>query len=250
MSFPKRQIFLLPGLAICAGLVAATPLWASLDAARNFAQSMLEELGLEVTACDEKFLAEHTGEEHVCARSELSFRKFSAAWMNGAPRRAPHGVKQLGSWGSGDSGQYLQYEIQGTPLGVRFNQRGKQVTISYSDYSWNVWPCVEGRFDHAGDVFDASNDAEVAAPELVSKVQPRFPERARVARIQGSVELEALIDEEGTVQDICVKRPANRGVGFEQASIDAIRQWKYRPAMRRGVPVKVSFTVDTQFKLH
>jgi protein TonB len=58
--------------------------------------------------------------------------------------------------------------------------------------------------------------------------------------------LEAVISENGNVEG--VKVLASRGL-LDQAAIDAVRQWRYRPATLNGKPVRVYFTVTVDFVL-
>jgi protein TonB len=92
----------------------------------------------------------------------------------------------------------------------------------------------------------------VTNPELIleSKVRPEYPELARVARIQGNVILQAVIHADGTVGDVRVLRCTQIKFGFEEAAVEAVRQWRYRPAMLDGEPVDVYFTVFVDFRLH
>ena len=94
--------------------------------------------------------------------------------------------------------------------------------------------------------------AEIVPPELVqdSKIEPIFPELARVARLSGRVILRAVIDEEGSVGEIEVVDSNRPGFGFDDAAVEAVQQWKYKPATMRGRPVAVYFVVLVEFKLH
>jgi len=83
-----------------------------------------------------------------------------------------------------------------------------------------------------------------------SVVEPEYPELARVARLEGNVILQAIIRADGTVGDVEVLRTNRPNMGFEEAAIDAVRQWRYKPAMQNGKPVEVYFTVFVDFKLH
>lgn len=93
--------------------------------------------------------------------------------------------------------------------------------------------------------------AEIIPPELVpaSKIEPHFPELARVARFSGRVTLRAIIDANGSVVEIEVLGCDRPGFGFEDAAIDAVVQWRYRPAMLRGRPVPVYLVVQVSFTL-
>lgn len=82
-----------------------------------------------------------------------------------------------------------------------------------------------------------------------SKVAPVYPELARKSRLPGSVILQAIILRDGSVGAITVLRSTPPGVGFEDAAIEAVRQWRYEPATQFGVPVEVYFTVLVNFEL-
>ena len=77
---------------------------------------------------------------------------------------------------------------------------------------------------------------------------PRYTEIARRARIQGIVQLEAIIDEQGTVTEIEVR--SGLPMGLTEAAVDAARQWRYRPARLNGRPVAVYFILSVHFELN
>jgi protein TonB len=96
-------------------------------------------------------------------------------------------------------------------------------------------------------------DGEVIThPELIpeSRVQPEYPELARVVKQETRVILQAIVQSDGTVGGIEVLRCDRPGLGFEEAAIDAVSLWRYRPAMQGGRPVAVYFTVVVDFQLH
>ena len=82
-----------------------------------------------------------------------------------------------------------------------------------------------------------------------TKEPPVYPELARVARLEGRVTLLAVILADGSVAEIEVLDCSEPGVGFEEASIEAVRQWRYEPATQRGVAVDVYFTIRVHFSL-
>jgi protein TonB len=79
-------------------------------------------------------------------------------------------------------------------------------------------------------------------PGLVKKVEPQYPPMARTARIEGSVVVDAVIRKDGTVSDVTVLSSSNKM--FEQACIDAVRQWRFTPG-----PQDVVLTVTVKFTL-
>ena len=92
----------------------------------------------------------------------------------------------------------------------------------------------------------------VTYPVLIqeSKVQPMYPEEARVARVEGMVILELSLSTEGLVCDIDVLREEPEGLGFAASSIEAVEQWMYEPATQNGEPVASYFTTFIEYKLH
>jgi len=91
----------------------------------------------------------------------------------------------------------------------------------------------------------------VTVPELIpeSKLKPIYPELARKAKIDGNVILQAIILKDGTVGDIQVLRCNRPNLGFEDAAVEAVRQWRYKPGTQSGKPVDVYLTVKVDFVL-
>jgi len=91
----------------------------------------------------------------------------------------------------------------------------------------------------------------VTSPERIeeSAVKPVYPEIARLARAEGRVIVQAVILKDGTVADVQVLSCTRPGMEFEEAAIEAVKQWRYMPAMQGGRPVDVYFTVVVEFEL-
>ncbi|HET7710351.1 MAG TPA: TonB family protein [Thermoanaerobaculia bacterium] len=88
---------------------------------------------------------------------------------------------------------------------------------------------------------------DVRPPVVIHRVNAAYSDEARKARIQGDVMVEAVIDESGAVVDANVIKPLP--AGLDQAALDAVKQWRFRPATLAGKPVKVIFTVTVSFRL-
>ena len=85
------------------------------------------------------------------------------------------------------------------------------------------------------------------APTLLKKVSPIYPDEAKKAMVQGVVVLQVTTDKEGNVKDVAVLR--SESSLLNQASLDAVKQWKYEPMFREGIPVPVSFEVTITYRL-
>jgi periplasmic protein TonB len=88
--------------------------------------------------------------------------------------------------------------------------------------------------------------AGVAVGMLVQKTMPVYPPIAKAARVSGTVVLEATISKTGTIENLKVMSgPAM----LQQAAIDAVRSWRYRPDLLNNDPVEVETTVNVIFTL-
>jgi len=88
----------------------------------------------------------------------------------------------------------------------------------------------------------------IEAPQVVSKVNPLYPEEARKAHISGIVIVQAEIDREGNVAWVHVLKPLPNGL--TESALDAVRQWRFSPSTLDGKPVAVLFNLTTNFKLN
>ena len=87
----------------------------------------------------------------------------------------------------------------------------------------------------------------VAPPVLLREVRPSYTDEARRRAIEGDVELEIVVRQDGSVGNVKVTRTL--GAGLEQKAVDAVRQWRFEPARRQGAPVEVVVDVSVEFKL-
>jgi len=81
---------------------------------------------------------------------------------------------------------------------------------------------------------------------VISAPQPEYPMLAKQARLQGVVQIEAVIDEHGNV----VQMKAVSGSGLLiPAAMRAVAQWKYEPTYLNGKPYPVALTVEVTFHM-
>ena len=88
---------------------------------------------------------------------------------------------------------------------------------------------------------------ELEPPVLLREIRPLYTDEARRRSIEGDVVLEIVVRHDGSVGDVRVRR--SLGAGLEQKAVDAVRQWRFGPARRRGTPVDVVVEVSVEFKL-
>ncbi len=78
------------------------------------------------------------------------------------------------------------------------------------------------------------------------RIEPTYPPVARAAHIQGVVVLTAIIDKEGNIQNLQVMSGHPMLV---PAAIEAVKQWRYKPFLLNGQPLKVETAVTVTFAL-
>ncbi len=89
----------------------------------------------------------------------------------------------------------------------------------------------------------------VSAPTVLHSVEAEFSDEARRAKYQGVCLISLIVDTQGNPQNIRVARAL--GMGLDEKAIEAIRQYKFKPAMKDGkTPVPVMITIEVDFRLY
>jgi TonB family protein len=88
----------------------------------------------------------------------------------------------------------------------------------------------------------------VSAPRALDTPDPEYSEEARKAKYQGTVVLWLIVGPDGKPRDIKVARAL--GMGLDQKAMEAVRNWKFEPAMKDGKPVAVQINVEVNFRLY
>jgi protein TonB len=88
---------------------------------------------------------------------------------------------------------------------------------------------------------------KVLAPKRIYSPDPVYPRTALVAHQEATVVLEATLDVHGNLTSL---RPlTSHGFGFEQAALDAVRQWRFEPGTLKGKPVPVLYRLSIVFRI-
>jgi len=89
----------------------------------------------------------------------------------------------------------------------------------------------------------------VSAPQVLHSVDPEFSDEARRAKYQGLCLISLIVDAQGNPQNPRVIRTL--GMGLDEKALEAVRQYKFRPAMKDGrTPVPVQITIEVNFRLY
>ncbi len=86
----------------------------------------------------------------------------------------------------------------------------------------------------------------VKSPTVLSRVDPVYPEEARIANYRGAVVIACEVWPDGLAHNIMVVR--GRGFGLSEKAAEAVSQWKFSPATKNGQPVAVTQTISVSFR--
>jgi TonB family protein len=87
---------------------------------------------------------------------------------------------------------------------------------------------------------------EISLGLLVTYIQPQYPASAKAAHVQDTVTLKVLIGKDGHVMELGAESGPPM---LQEAALDAVRQWVYKPYLRDGSPVEVKTRVHVIFSL-
>jgi TonB family protein len=88
----------------------------------------------------------------------------------------------------------------------------------------------------------------VSAPKVVFSPDPEYSEEARKAKYQGTCVLWLVVGPDGKPRDIKVQRTL--GLGLDEKAIEAVKTWRFEPALKDGKPVAVQINVEVSFRLY
>jgi len=98
--------------------------------------------------------------------------------------------------------------------------------------------CCDGAFSVGGGV---------SAPIAIYSPTPAYSEEARKAKFAGIVLLWIVVDAQGAVRNIRIAK--DLGMGLDEEAVKTVNTWKFKPALRQGVPVPVQMEVEVSFHL-
>ncbi len=88
----------------------------------------------------------------------------------------------------------------------------------------------------------------ISAPQAIVTPDPEYTEEARQAKTQGTCTLWLIVDAAGNPRDIRVVR--GLGFGLDAKAMEAVKHWRFDPAMKDGKPVNVQISVQVEFRLY
>ena len=87
---------------------------------------------------------------------------------------------------------------------------------------------------------------DVQRPEALQTTQPVYPEEARKEKLEGITVVKTVIDEQGIVRDPSIETSSGHA-SLDQAALDAVSTWRFKPATLKGKPVAVHYSITIRF---
>ncbi|MBA2303241.1 MAG: TonB family protein [Acidobacteria bacterium] len=89
----------------------------------------------------------------------------------------------------------------------------------------------------------------VVSPEVLHEEKPQYTSEAMRAKVQGIVEVEAIVMPDGSVGQVQVVRSLDDRFGLDQKAMEAVKRWRFRPGTRLGKAVAVLVNIELTFTL-
>jgi TonB family protein len=122
-----------------------------------------------------------------------------------------------------------------------------QRVISLSFFAvLSVAPIAHAQYIRVGNP-GAIPTAGLSAPTVLSSTVALYTDDARTHAIEGTVTIQAVIDENGRITSSRILK--GLGFGLDQVALESVQDWKISPATRNDLPVSVVAQIDVEFNL-
>jgi TonB family protein len=151
--------------------------------------------------------------------------------VSGPPMLLVSSIDAVRQW------KYKPYLLNGEPIEVQTT-----ININYSLDGTSDPRAPSGQADLAPRKIGGS----VSAPTVIYQAEPQFTEEARKAKFSGVVLVNLVVDQEGHPQNVHIVRAV--GLGLDEKAVEAVKQYRFNPAMEAGKPVPVEINIEVNFR--
>jgi TonB family protein len=144
---------------------------------------------------------------------------------------------------------YVNYQSAGgvqIPGAIRHFSLGKPSGVDFEDIQVSSLNPDSVQFSPPSNALELETCEDMQPSRMIQKVEPHYPQMAKIARVQGDVYLSAIIGKDGSLQNI--KLISGHPI-LAQAALDAIRQWRYLSSMCGSSPVAVETEITVRFHM-
>ncbi|MBN8732235.1 MAG: energy transducer TonB [Acidobacteria bacterium] len=97
-------------------------------------------------------------------------------------------------------------------------------------------------------IHSTKQDKSIVRPKVLHKVEPTYTEAAREAKVMGTVVMSVIVEKDGTASNMKILKGLDPGL--DENAMAAVKQWKFAPGTKDGKPVRVSATIEVNFRLN
>ena len=226
----KSTLFSAPALLLLLAITSLGPGQALAGDVETVVQEMLEGIGAQVVDCPATEVP--YARERVCAQFSPTLYAFRSQWNERMDAAQPASLAEsLGDW-TMDWGTccYRDYRVGEGSFRVTLDFHARQAGIIFTE--------------------DRPLSTVVSKPTVVDRSEPRYPTQAKKEKITGRVAVEVVVGSDGSVNDTKLVWACPQGYELETAAVDAVREWKFDPAIKDGQPVEASTVVVVDFRRH
>jgi len=138
--------------------------------------------------------------------------------------------------------------VDGAKAGMRSARMATRPMLAVSVLTLVVLSCVGSIYWLSrSQVYDLG--AGITAPVPIVTPHPEYTASAMRAKIQGAVRVRCVVRPDGVCADVSVVRSLDRTYGLDDEAVRAIRDWRFRPALRAGTPVATRIDFEMRFAL-
>jgi protein TonB len=95
----------------------------------------------------------------------------------------------------------------------------------------------------------AQKAAGVVMPRVLKEVKPNYTKDAKDAKIKGIVTMEVIVEKDGKVGEVRVKRSLDTIYGLDDEAVKSVKKWEFAPGTKDGVAVPVLVEIEMTFSL-
>jgi periplasmic protein TonB len=98
-------------------------------------------------------------------------------------------------------------------------------------------------------VYDRKDGEDITLPTVVKNVKANYTKEAMDARIEGTVTMSVIVRDDGKVGEVTVTQSLDKQYGLDDAAVNAVKQWEFRPGTKAGKPVAVRVDIEMSFHM-
>jgi TonB family protein len=108
---------------------------------------------------------------------------------------------------------------------------------------------ITPRTPPASGVYVKQENDGVILPRVLKEVKPNYTADALQAKIRGGVQLELIVEPDGTTSHPVVVRSLDQRYGLDDEAVKAAQQWRFSPALKDGQPIRIAISILLTFSI-